>query len=167
LQTGLIAVEPEQVFTLLFDVSALSTGSGSGGTLFLNTLEPAPVLFTDSDDNPVEGISVLGDSIVVGQANFLLWDDKLTLEWQAALAAGDYRIYRGTGTGLPDLLDGSENACLELELSDTITPPILDEEPLPGTFFWYLVTGLDDPTEGSAGDGTAGPRVVNSIGPCP
>jgi hypothetical protein len=36
-----------------------------------------------------------------------------------------------------------------------------------GGFYWYLVTGTNDGGEGTAGNATDGPRVVNSFGACP
>lgn len=166
MQTGLFSVDPDEVFTLLFDVTALASGSGTGGTLFLNTLEPGPVLFTDSGGNPVVGIEVLGDSIVVGEANFLSWLDRESLEWQPALGATDYRVYRGNHSDLPNLLDGAADACLDLTVNGTSTPPVLDEDPPSGTLYWYLIVGVEGATEGSSGDASGVPRQLSSIGPC-
>jgi hypothetical protein len=40
------------------------------------------------------------------------------------------------------------------------------EDPSISALHWFLVTASNLDGEGSAGDGTAGPRVVNSSGPC-
>jgi hypothetical protein len=169
LQTTLITIAPGETFTLLFDVSALSAGSGTGGTQFFNTLEPGPVLFTDENDDPVVGIEVLGTGLTVGEASFLMWEsgEPIALGWEPAAGATSYRLYRGTGDTLPGLLDGSPDSCLRFQGSGTSTLGTLTEIPPPGTFFWYVVAGVDGPTQGSAGEALGAERVVNSTGSCP
>lgn len=166
LQTGLITVAPNATFTLLYDVSALSRGAGFGGTLFNDTLEPAPVPFTDAGGSPVTGIVPLGPSVTVGEANFLSWDDSESVVWHPALGATLYRFYRGTKADLPKLLDANIDSCLLDEGVDTSSyTPV--EIPPPGQFFWYLAVGVNGSTVGSAGDATSGARVLNSSGDCP
>ena len=41
-----------------------------------------------------------------------------------------------------------------------------DPSGVAGGFYWYVVTGWNGIGEGSAGDASTGPRVVNSLGPC-
>ena len=41
-----------------------------------------------------------------------------------------------------------------------------DPSGVAGGLYWYVVTGWNGIGEGSAGNHTAGPRVVNSLGPC-
>ena len=43
----------------------------------------------------------------------------------------------------------------------------LAEVPAAGAFYWYLVTGTNGSGEGTAGNATAGARVVNTSGVCP
>ena len=66
--TDFIAVGPQQVFTVMFDVytradsKLLGDTLGAGWADFIDTLAPAPNLFTDVDGNPVSGIVALGPS---------------------------------------------------------------------------------------------------------
>jgi len=165
MQTPLISVAPNALFTLLYDVSALSRGTGPGGTLFNQTLEPAPVPFTDAGGSPVNGIVPLGSSITVGEANFLSWSDSETASWFPAIGATQYRFHRGTQADLPKLLNSSVDSCLldEGTATETFTPT---EIPPPGQFFWYLAVGVNGAIEGSAGDATSGARSLNTSGVC-
>jgi len=165
LQTGLISVAPNATFTLLYDVSALSTGNGPAGTQFADTLVPAAVPFTDAGGSPVTGLTVLGDSVSVGQTSLLLWDGGW-LTWKPALGAAQYRLYRGTPGDLPKLLDANADSCLIYQGAAAEEGPIT-EDPQPGSFFWYLAVGVNGAVEGSAGEATAGTRLLNSSGVCP
>ncbi len=166
MQTGLFSLAPGQVFTLLFDVTALASGTGGGKTSFIDTLKPAAVLFTDAGGGPVPGIQALGATLSVGEASFLLWDDRETLSWQAALGATQSRLVRGTEAGLPGLLNAAIDSCQRYQGSATSSGPILSEEPPPGTLYWYLAVGVNGAIVGGAGDATLVGRVVNSSGPC-
>jgi hypothetical protein len=63
-------------------------------------------------------------------------------------------------------LTGNTESCKRLD--DLVSPSCagLTEEPAGGAFFWYLVTGWNAAGEGHAGNATAGPRQLNSAGPC-
>jgi hypothetical protein len=66
--TGLITVGAQQLFTVMFDVATSSQAAtfggatGGGEVYFLDTLSPAPDLFTDADGNPVTGIVAGGSA---------------------------------------------------------------------------------------------------------
>lgn len=58
LQTGFITINPQETFTLMFDVTAYSANGGSAN--FADTLAPATNFFTDASDNPVPEIMAVG-----------------------------------------------------------------------------------------------------------
>jgi hypothetical protein len=98
----------------------------------------------------------------------LNWTGKETLTWPTNPSAQTYTLYRGTGADLPSLLSASTDSCTRYAGADTSTAGLAgDPEGVPGRFYWYLVTGSDGAVEGSAGDATAGARIVNSSGACP
>ncbi len=61
LNSSFMTLAPDQVFTVMFDVSVHSPGPGSVN--FAETLSPAPVLFTDMSGMPVTGIDATGPVI--------------------------------------------------------------------------------------------------------
>jgi hypothetical protein len=105
-----------------------------------------------------------------GGATFLNWTDKTTLTWPTnAQAIGGYRLYRGTPAQLPSLLSASVDSCLRftgVNQTATTAAGLIDSPPAAG-FLWYLVTGINAVGEGTAGNATAGARIVNSSGACP
>lgn len=107
--------------------------------------------------------------LAAGEATNLKWSSgsKDQLEWDAAPNATSYTVYRGEASGLPDLLNGSDDSCTRLTTANLFTGNVLTEEPLADAIHWYLVTGSNGSGEGSAGNATAGPREVNSTGACP
>jgi alpha-tubulin suppressor-like RCC1 family protein len=94
------------------------------------------------------------------------WSDKDTQTWPADSLASSYNLYRGTPSQLPALLTTSNDSCLRYG-NITTTSATTSENPSSGSFFWYLVTGVNVAGEGSAGNATAGARIVNSSGTCP
>ena len=97
------------------------------------------------------------------------WTDVEAMAWDAVGGATGYRLQRGQIGDLPNLLNASEDSCRLYEGADT-SVSTLDEDPslLPaGDFYWYIVLSLAGATEGSAGNATAGPRILNSSGDCP
>lgn len=66
LETGLVAIQPGQVFTILFDITTSSVAAtfggrtGAGSVAFLDTLTAAPDFFTDAGGVPVAGIEAIG-----------------------------------------------------------------------------------------------------------
>jgi subtilisin-like proprotein convertase family protein len=105
----------------------------------------------------------------VGEATDLLWSAGSTtaLEWSAAPHAVGYSVYRGAGSELPALLDGSDDSCRVATPSGPATGDVLVESPDGGTVHWYLVRGWNAVGEGTAGLATAGPRVQDPSGACP
>jgi hypothetical protein len=79
-----------------------------------------------------------------------------------------YRIYRGDGSALPLLLNGSTDSCLVRIFTGTTTtgPGVLTALPAPGAIHWYLITAKNCDGEGPAGNATSGPRILNSSGGC-
>ena len=69
LETGFVTVQPQETFTVMFDLATYSQGSGGvvtgrghGSAYFLNTLSAAPDFFVGIDGNPVTGIEAIGPS---------------------------------------------------------------------------------------------------------
>lgn len=95
------------------------------------------------------------------------WIGKTTHTWPANPQATSYRVYRGTGSQLPDLLTGSVDSCTRYAGNATHCPA--DENPAgePGRLYWYLVTGANTAGEGTAGGATEGTRIVDPSGACP
>jgi hypothetical protein len=97
----------------------------------------------------------------------LAWIDMDTLTWPTVAGASTYKLYRGTRSSLPGLLNGSPNSCTAYEGAAAASWAFGDPSILPpGDFFWYLVTASNAAGDGPAGDATAGPRTVNSSGAC-
>lgn len=90
------------------------------------------------------------------------WD--ATLNPELALTGGYCADLAALATPAPD-------ACLRLRTlhSDETTARGLAESPAerPGRLYWYLVTGINALGEGPAGNGSAGPRQLDSRGECP
>lgn len=100
------------------------------------------------------------------------WTSKTDLTWPVnAAATSGYKLYRGDASGLPNLLNSSNDSCLRFtganQSANTATGLTEDPALASGRFYWYLVTGLNMFGEGTAGNATAGPRIVNSTGACP
>ena len=96
-----------------------------------------------------------------------VWTDKLGQAWQPVPNTSFYRLYRGTGTTLPDLVTIAPDACLRLVTTETSTGPVLAETPAAGGILWYLVRAANPAGDGPAGDATSGPRQQQSSGTCP
>jgi subtilisin-like proprotein convertase family protein len=92
---------------------------------------------------------------------------KTKLKWGAVPGAGSYNLYRGDAAGLPALLNTGVDSCTAWTGSGTETPDTITQAPPAGGIHWFLVTAVNAVGEGTAGSATAGPRVVNSSGPCP
>ena len=92
-----------------------------------------------------------------------------TLAWSTVPNATSYRLYRGIAADLPKVLTSDVDSCIRFEGTGTSTGPIHLESPasVSGRLYWYIVDGVDGPTEGPAGNATASPRILNASGPCP
>jgi hypothetical protein len=107
-------------------------------------------------------------------ANSQNWTDKTTQTWPVeATATLGYRLYRGQLAGLPELLlNAAADSCTRATTANASanTASNLTEDPSllsAGDFYWYLVTGVNGGGEGTAGNATAGARIVNTSGNCP
>jgi hypothetical protein len=105
-------------------------------------------------------------------ATAMSWTGTTSLTWPVnSSATSGYKLYRGDQSGLANLLTSATDSCLRFTGANQSanTASGLSEDPVSasGRFYWYLVTGLDLFGEGSAGNATAGPRIVNSSGACP
>lgn len=97
----------------------------------------------------------------------LTWPGKSSMSWPMNLQATSYTLYRGMPADLPNLLDAQVDSCRRYLGSATTASISEDPSAVAGRFYWYLVTGSNANGEGSAGDATSGPRVVNASGTCP
>jgi len=97
------------------------------------------------------------------------WNDSTQMHWPSNPTATSYKLYRGQKSDLPNLLTSSIDSCLLFQgtattYSESMSPGV-DE------LFWYLVTGVANGCEGSAGyaliDQTPVERIVNASGACP
>jgi len=111
----------------------------------------------------VPGETAGGGTISTAQS----WSSKTNHTWSANAQATSYKVYRGTQADLPQLLNSSTDSCLKWSGSATNCTIGDDPSAVAGGFYWYLVTGINGSGEGTAGNATAGPRVVNSSGACP
>ena len=86
-------------------------------------------------------------------------------------ATSGYRLYRTTQAQFPSLLTAAVDSCLRFTGVDqsSTTASGLTEDPaaVAGKLYGYLVTGVNLGGEGTAGNATAGARIVNNSGSCP
>jgi hypothetical protein len=86
------------------------------------------------------------------------------LAWPPADGATSYTIYRGLGPDLIGLPGPDPDSCTAGTFTATTGNGI--EDPSFGVLHWYLVTASNLDGEGSAGQGSSSPRIVDSSGPC-
>jgi len=86
------------------------------------------------------------------------------LNWLPADGATSYALYRGNHANLIGLLDSTGDSCTVGSFTTTTADVIGD--PGSGFLYWYLVTASNLEGQGSAGQGSTGPRGVDSSGPC-
>jgi len=158
-----------------YDVSAVYSGpgtyrvrleEGSGGTasvascVLLVTRSGTVHCTIGSCGRPAE--TAPGTGVETAQT----WNGKTLHAWpENPQATSGYRVLRGGPGDLPHLLDSTPDSCLRW--SGVSTSCVLAEEPVPGSFYWYLVVGVNSAGEGTAGNATASVRVVNSATSCP
>lgn len=95
-----------------------------------------------------------------GGATNLSWTAPANLGGTAA--ATTYRVYGGSRTDLPNLLNGSQDSCLVAATSAVAAT--IPGNPAPGELVWYLVRAGNSCAEGSAGTASSGPRIQNARG---
>ncbi len=140
---------------LVVDAAAVDTGTLTGWSLQITTVTACGTVLPPGEAAP-------GSTALNGQT----WSsDKGTLIWPALPGATSYTVYRGTPAQLPDLLTASTDSCTRY--SGASTSVAVAETPSAGSFNWYLVTAGNAAGSGTAGNATAGARVVNISGSCP
>ncbi|HJQ97378.1 MAG TPA: proprotein convertase P-domain-containing protein, partial [Candidatus Polarisedimenticolaceae bacterium] len=105
-----------------------------------------------------------------GDAANLRWLTKTSLAWDGAPNATYTAIQRGTQVQIAGLLDGNIDSCTAtVVIQQTATG--FDAIPAPGTFFWYLATGVNGGTLGPTGtmriEGAPRARNTDFIANCP
>jgi subtilisin-like proprotein convertase family protein len=104
-----------------------------------------------------------------GEQTGVVWSGPSTLSWNLDPAAtAGYTVNRGTGPDLPALMDSAIDSCVRYggaAPADRAVDLSADDPP-PGGLYWYLVTGWNAFGQGTAGSGTAGPRIMNDGGAC-
>jgi hypothetical protein len=97
----------------------------------------------------------------------LEWTGAESLQWAPASGARFYHLYRGEAADLPNLTDETLDSCKRLTTADLVSGSVLYEVPGADAIYWYLVCAGNGGGEGASGNGSAGPRIVNSNGVCP
>jgi hypothetical protein len=142
--------------------TASSCGNGSANATVDNGSSTAPIVICP----PVE--TAPGIPGTIG----LEWTNNTTLTWPVNSQAGSgYRLYRTTKSQFANLLNSSTDSCLRFSGANqnATTASGLTDDPVAVAekLYGYLVTGVNIVGEGSAGNATAGARIVNSSGSCP
>ncbi len=88
--------------------------------------------------------------------------------WQPVAGAEGYNLYRGVLSGLPNLMNGTDDACLRYS-GPSASFDCSGDDPVsePGKLYWYLVTAYIGTCEGTAGSGTGFARDLSAAGSCP
>jgi subtilisin-like proprotein convertase family protein len=109
-------------------------------------------------------------SINAGVVSNLQWTDRQTIVWDPGPEATSYHLYRGHNGTLAQLADGTEDSCRRAS-GVFPTALALTEHPEGGSFYWYLVRGVNAQGEGPAGFARYGTRVEarvhNGAASCP
>lgn len=143
---------PNHAIVFSSDATNLTTDLDSNGhqDVFVHRLSPAPA--------------------APGEVSNLRWNSRTALQWNPQAQSLAYRCYRGLAADLPALLTTGVDSCRRWQGGSTTivtTGDVLSEVPAPGTFYWYLVDGVNFGGEGPPGSATSGPRILNSTGACP
>jgi hypothetical protein len=102
-----------------------------------------------------------------GTGNILEWTSTSALKWPSDPLAATYSLYRGTRSQLADLLTVNDDSCTRHTGSSLTLGGVTEVNAAAGDFYWYVVTGTNGGgCQGTAGNATAGERLVNSAGPC-
>jgi hypothetical protein len=89
-------------------------------------------------------------------------------DWGAIPGTDGYRVYRGTYTDLPNLMNLNPDGCVRYQGASTSFDCSGDDPSLVADrLYWYLVTAYTGTCEGSAGEGTGFTRDLSSKGICP
>ena len=101
-----------------------------------------------------------------GEATQLQFTAPDTVSWSSAPGASYYYLYRGVGSALPNLLNGTVDSCQRAGTA-SLSMTSVGDTPAPSQLLWYLVRGWNTGGLGTPGNATAGPRVQDSSGTCP
>ncbi len=97
----------------------------------------------------------------------LLWNSSASLSWAVNPDATVYRVYRGGQADLPNLLTGEVNSCLAWK-GTTMVADGLTAVPPPGSFYFYVVVGVNGTLVGPAGYASSGRvEIINGPTVCP
>jgi hypothetical protein len=111
------------------------------------------------------------ESINAGAVANLRLPHRNTITWDPAPHATSYNVYRGHNATLAGLANGSIDSCLVAANQVYPSWSPLPEVPEGGSFYWYLVRGVNARGEGPAGFARFGTlavaRVLDSSGSCP
>jgi len=148
---GTLSGTPTSAGAYAFTVSSSDSGTCSGGQSYNLSITQPQETAPGSSPSTIQS-----------------WSNKTTQAWPSNPDATAYRLYRGTLADLPNLLTATTNACLKYSGSALNTNTITeDPAAVAGRFYWYLVVGTNGSCFGSAGNGTAGSRRINSSAGCP
>lgn len=92
--------------------------------------------------------------------------DKQCLQWSHDNCATSHRVYMGTRSTLPGLLDGAADSCLIDDYAADSTGSLGLPAPPAGSLQWFLATALNAYGEGSAGAASQGPRHIDPNSNC-
>ena len=131
------------------------------GSCYTNSTGSA---FADAAGGNRPGEAATGTSTYTAQT----WSSKTSTSWPPVSGATSYTLYRGVLSALPNLLTSATDSCTKYAGSSTSATDTTD--PTAATdgnnMFWYLITASNASGEGTAGNATEGPRIVNSTGAC-
>jgi hypothetical protein len=159
-------------------ITTTSLPPASDGLLSVTDADVITVTYTDSSDgkgnfNVLKTANALAvcsppDEIAKGLLFYDIqsfWQDKATQVWPEIPDASSYKLYRGTVADLPNLLNSGSETCVYNGVLPTF---LCSENPAlaTGRLYWYLVTAVNTAGEGSAGNATSGPRIINPTS-CP
>jgi len=87
--------------------------------------------------------------------------------WSPVSGADSYKLYRGVLAGLPNLRSVTADGCLRFQgYASSCDISADDPSSVTGRLYWYLVTAVSGPCEGTAGEGTGFTRDLSSTGSC-
>ena len=157
-----------------FTSTSLTTDAAGNAPLALSQPLPLPVriFVTATASDPSGNTSEFSNCVRVSdqtpaEVGGESWTGTTQLSWTAVSTATSYNVYRGRTSFLPNLVNSAQESCLRAAVTTTTTGAVLAETPVLGSAYWYLIAGVNSFGEGSVGDATPGPRVLDSFGNCP
>lgn len=123
--------------------------------------------YSGTDCDPANG-QVWGVPGEPGNVLFSKFGGATDLSWVAPASPGGtpaattYRVYGGSRSDLPSLLNASADSCLVA--TSSAFAATIPGTPAPGALAWYLVRAGNSCAEGAAGTASAGPRIQDVRG---